>query len=372
MAQTQEKDIVIAGAGNIGSALAYGLSGSGLKVALCDQGDTAYRAAFGNFGLVWFQGKGLGMPHYAQWSLQATRQWPEFARQLERESAQCVDYQKPGGLHICKSEKDFADRALKLQELARQSKSDVYDCEMIDSRQLRKMIPRMKLGSRVRGASFSRHDGHVNPLYLIRALHKAFILKGGEYYPGHEVRHIQYAGGHFRIDAGPFTFMSPRLVLAAGVGIPALASKLGLRIPVRPQRGQLIVTERLVPMLPYPISGIRQTCEGSFMLGVSNEEVGLDTSVTTDVLKKIALNAVEVFPELAGVRMQRCWAALRPLAPDHFPIYHQSSRFPGAYVITSHSGVTLAPLYAGAIARWIIDGTEPQGFTNFSLRRFDV
>ena len=67
-------------------------------------------------------------------------------------------------------------------------------------------------------------------------------------------------------------------------GEQGLAATLGMKIPVRPQRGQLIVTERLAPMLPYPISGIRQTHEGSFMIGVSNEEVGFDTSVTADVL----------------------------------------------------------------------------------------
>jgi hypothetical protein len=42
--------------------------------------------------------------------------------------------------------------------------------------------------------------------------------------------------------------------LEARVGIPALAAKLGMKIPVLPQRGQLIVTVRLAPILPYPIN----------------------------------------------------------------------------------------------------------------------
>jgi glycine/D-amino acid oxidase-like deaminating enzyme len=156
------------------------------------------------------------------------------------------------------------------------------------------------------------------------------------------------------------------------LGIPALAAKIGMKVPVLPQRGQLIVTERLVPVLPYPISGIRQTHEGSFMLGSSNEEVGFNTSVTADVLKTIAKNAVEAFPALERVRMVRSWAALRPLAPDHYPIYDQSEACPGAYVITSHSGVTLASLHAHHIVRWITEEVKPDGFEHFSLRRFDV
>ena len=57
----------------------------------------------------------------------------------------------------------------------------------------------------------------------------------------------------------------------------------------------------------------------------------------------------------------RSWAALRPLAPDQFPIYHQKSDgYPGAYVVTSHSGVTLASLHADLIARWTSKVPNPK------------
>jgi glycine/D-amino acid oxidase-like deaminating enzyme len=147
---------------------------------------------------------------------------------------------------------------------------------------------------------------------------------------------------------------------------------LDMQIPVRPQRGQLLVTERVKQVLPYPISGIRQTGEGSFMLGASNEEVGFDTHVTLDVARFIARRAMAAFPELSGVRIVRSWAALRPLTPDSKPIYHQSERYPGAFVLTSHSGVSLAPLYATHLAHWIIAGDQPEGFEHFSLQRFAV
>ena len=368
----EKKDVVVVGGGNIGSAVAYGLAGMGLSVALLDQGDTAFRAAFGNFGLVWFQGKGLNMPRYAEWSLEATAQWPAFAKRLEHDSAVRIDYHKHGGLAVCRSAADFEDRRQKLQTLAHQSKSGRYDCEMIDRGELQKLMPRIKLGPTICGASFSPHDGHVNPLFLIRALHAAFENRGGAYFPGQAVETIQHDGRGYRIQTRDIRFDTAKVVLAAGVGIPALAAQLGIQIPVRPQRGQIIVTERLRPVLPLPISGIRQTAEGCFMFGFTNEEVGLDTSVTIDALRRIAVNTIQVFPDLAGVRMQRCWAALRPLAPDQFPIYHHSRRCPGAYVLTSHSGVTLAPLYADTMARWIVDAREPAGFENFSLRRFDV
>ncbi|MGI9511171.1 MAG: FAD-dependent oxidoreductase, partial [Geminicoccaceae bacterium] len=49
-------------------AIAYGLVSRGLDVTVFDEGDVAFRASRGNFGLVWVQGKGLGMPDYARWT----------------------------------------------------------------------------------------------------------------------------------------------------------------------------------------------------------------------------------------------------------------------------------------------------------------
>ncbi len=365
-------DIIVVGGGNIGSAVAYGLARFGVAVSLLDEGDIAYRGAFGNFGLVWFQGKGLGMQRYVDWSLEATQRWPAFAERLELESGVDIHYFKPGGLALCRGERGLVERREKLAQLAQQSGSGQYDCELIDRSQLERLIPRLRLGKSIAGASFSRHDGHCNPLFLIRALHVAFRKHGGKYYPGSIVRELDYDGRRFRVTVPQGVFEAEKVVLAAGVGIPPLAAQLALKIPVRPQRGQLIVTERLAPMLPYPLSGVRQTNEGSLMLGVSNEEVGFDTSVTPDVLKKIAHDAVEAFPDLAGVRMVRSWAALRPLAPDHYPIYQQSPAYPGAYIVTSHSGVTLASVHADWVSRWILYGSQPEGFGHFSLRRFDV
>lgn len=367
----RHSDIIVVGGGNIGSALAYGFARCGLSVALLDEGDIAYRGAFGNFGLVWFQGKGLGMQRYVEWSLEATKIWPAFVERLEEESGIRIHYEKMGGLFLCRGEQGLADRQKKLTQLAQQSGTEAYDCEIINRSELQNLIPRMKLGPKIAGASYSRHDGHCNPLFLVHALHIAFRKYGGEYFPGCTVRTIHHEAPRFRVTTSKGVFEAEKIVLAAGVGIPPLADKLGMKIPVRPQRGQLIVTERLASVLPYPISGIRQTNEGSFMLGSSDEEVGFDTSVTAEVLKKIAATAVEAFPALNGVRMVRSWAALRPLAPDSYPIYHQCNTYPGAYIVTSHSGVTLAPVHANRIARWITEGSEPEGFDHFSLRRFD-
>ena len=58
-------DVLVIGGGLIGTAVAFGLLNKHLKVAVADQGDTAHRAARGNFGLVWVQSKGSTFRPYA-------------------------------------------------------------------------------------------------------------------------------------------------------------------------------------------------------------------------------------------------------------------------------------------------------------------
>ena len=75
---------------------------------------------------------------------------------------------------------------------------------------------------------------------------------------------------------------------ASTIPFAALAPLFGLSAPVRPQRGQILVTERTTKAWPIPLGSIRQTPEGSILLGSSEEEVGFDTSQKPEIMQKIA------------------------------------------------------------------------------------
>ena len=147
---------------------------------------------------------------------------------------------------------------------------------------------------------------------------------------------------------------------------------VGMHIPVRPEKGEILVTERTRPCLPLPCNRVRQTAEGSFLLGASQEDAGFDVQTNTRVIQKISDRARRVFPMLGKLRIIRSWAALRVKTPDKMPIYEASESSPQVFAIALHSGVTLASLHATKLPNWILDGYEPAGFQNFHSRRFNV
>ncbi|MFW7343009.1 MAG: FAD-dependent oxidoreductase [Burkholderiaceae bacterium] len=366
-------DVIVIGAGMVGSAIAYGLAGRGRKVLVLDGADSDFRAAKANFGLVWVQGKGYGVPDYQRISRRAARMWPSFNSQLAQETGMALDYENRGGLSFCVGEKEWNDRRERLASWNAQVPEEHACTRMLDRGQLQALLPGVRLGDQVSGASFGEADGHVNPLKLLAALHKALAVRGARLVsaaPATAIDPLQ--GGGFAVHANGIRYEGAQVVIAAGLGSSELGRMVGLDASLRPQRGQILVTERLAPMLPLPASGVRQTGEGTVMIGVTHEETGYDVHTTTDAAVRMSRRALRLFPDLAKARLVRQWACLRIMTPDGCPVYAQSSSHPGAWIALCHSGVTLASFHAGPVADAVFDSALGDEFNVFHHRRFNV
>jgi octopine oxidase subunit B len=361
-------DVIVIGGGLVGMAVAYGVACEGAQVTVLDEGDDAFRASRGNFGLVWVQGKGYGLPEYARWSMESARLWPQLAAALLDDTDVDVQLKQPGGFHFVHSEDEWREREERLAWL-RDALDGAYPFEMLDHAAVKARLP--AIGPQVLGASYTPMDGHVNPLKLLRALYAACARRGVQWLRNQHVERVDYASGVFTVrGTAQRSWQAPNVVLAAGLGNARLAPYVGLHAPVRPNRGQVLIGERTAPFLDFPTTYVRQTDEGTIQLGDSMEDVGFDDTTSTEVLGTIAQRGVRSFPVLAGLKLVRAWSALRVLSPDGFPIYQQSRTCPGAYVTTCHSGVTLAAAHALRIAPWIAGASLPQDLDVFAGDRF--
>lgn len=360
---------LVIGGGVVGMSIAYGLLKQGKSVTVIDGGDGDFRASRGNFGLVWIQGKGVGAPHYAKWSRQSAALWPSLAKDLHSETEIDIALSQVGGVDYFTCEDELQDQVGKLNGLRDQLGGD-YPFEVLDHSGLKSLVP--EIGPKVVGGLYSPMDGHVNPLLLLRALTEAVRRRGATLRTGAKVRDIEAADRAYvvKLEDGS-RLEGDALVLAAGLGSRVLGDGLGFDAPVRPQQGQVLITEKLPFFLKYPSGRLRQVNEGGIQIGASKAEIGSDeTDLKT--LQELAQYAVDVFPMLEHVQLVRSWAALRVMSPDGLPIYQRSAKYQGAHFVTCHSGITLAAAHAGILPEWLNERNTAPDLSQFSEARFHV
>ncbi|MCP5072895.1 MAG: FAD-binding oxidoreductase [Rhodobacteraceae bacterium] len=364
-------DVAIVGGGLLGSAFGWGLARAGTRCVVFDEGDTAIRTARGNFGLVWVQSKGQNMPAYASWSLRASLIWTDFAAELR--DATGIDLQYVKGAYDIAADEQELDRSIAGLKIIQASMGDdAYDFEVLDHKALKSEIP---LVGSVPGATYTEHDGHCNPLLLLRALHQDMQAKGTVYRPNCPVGSVKpLADGSYQLlgRSGQVLAHAGKVIVSAGHGSRHLTEPLGIDLPVHADQGQIMVTEKVAPVMKHASTSVRQTDNGSFLLGPSSKDVGYDTRTDLKTLAAIASRCITIFPFLGSLRLQRAWGALRVMTPDGNPVYQQSEAHPGVFSFACHSGVTLAALHSLEVANWVIDGAIPAEFEVFHPRRFNV
>lgn len=122
---------------------------------------------------------------------------------------------------------------------------DDFDYELLDNQSLREHIP--EISTEVAGGILCPHDGHASPLFFLRALHQTLIDHGADHLPDGPVAKITREGTADRIGVAKGTLQAERALLAAGLGNKTLGPLVGLDIPLHPNRGQILITERTRP-----------------------------------------------------------------------------------------------------------------------------
>lgn len=364
-----DADYAIIGGGVVGLSVAWGLLARGKRVTVIDGEDGSFRASRGNFGLVWVQSKGMKQPRYARWSQTSAAAWSDFAEELGFNTGRTVPLEQNGGYDLHFSEETLQETVAKYEALKAELDGN-YPFEVLGHNLLKR--EERHVGPKVVGAILHHQDGHANPLKLLMALTDDVRRQGGTVLNGKTVEDITRPSG-FRIQCTDGTALeADRVVLAAGLGAAHLGPKLGFKAPVRAQRGQVLITEKLPKMLNRPSVVARQVDEGGIQIGATNEEVGKDDRVTKAGMAGLAAEAIAAFPALAKAQLVRSWGALRVLTPDGLPIYQQSIEMPGAFLVTCHSGITLAAAHARFLPDWFEQTANAPDLEVFSEARFAV
>lgn len=374
--QNETCEVCVIGGGFMGAAVALGLVEAGVDVLMVDKVSKIHKASRANFGLVWSQSKGGGNRPYAHFSEQAARMFAQFTKKLEVETGIDVELRLGTGVVVSVGEHEFRTRKETVERMHREAEADGarHPSRILDRKELQDLIGNAPLGEEVMGGSLSEIDGDVNPLLLLKAMRNLFQKSGGRFSQGLEVESVDRAGIGYRVKTSGGEIKTEKVVLAAGLGNIKLAEKLGVNSHLKPQKGQLLVTEKIIPFLSFPFGGLRQTGHGSVMIGATQENTGYDVSTTMPKLVHLAKRAVQTFPHLKHIKVVRSWGSLRVLTEDGLPLYDHLSEFdlPNVYLLGTHSCVTLTSLHSTLFPRWILGGQRPKEIESFNLERFNV
>ena len=119
-------------------------------------------------------------------------------------------------------------------------------------------------------------------------------------------------------------------------------------------------------------SVIEGTKTGPVLIGSSREKVGFDRTMSIPILRRLAAQAIRLFPVLADVAAVRAYRGFRPFTPDHLPILGPDPRTPGLWHACGHegAGVGLAAASGELLTQLIVSGRTELGLVPFRPERF--
>lgn len=226
------------------------------------------------------------------------------------------------------------------------------------------------LSDAVRVAAHCPIDGHVTAYLTGQVFRAALIEAGVDVREGCKVTGLEPDAGGYAVRCGDAALAAGRVVLAGGVWLEEMLGWLGLSIPVKVLINQLIVTERMRPVMRTVLSiangllSLKQFPNGTVLVGGGwqgdgDRLRGGVAAVPENLIGNLRL-ARWVIPALAEARVLRIWLGLESEVADAMPILGPVPGRPDVFVIGAvHSGYTSGPFMGRLLAQSML-GQVPE------------
>jgi glycine/D-amino acid oxidase-like deaminating enzyme len=377
-------DVVIIGGGVIGSSVAYHLSKRKMLVLVLEKKGLVSGTSSACDGLIYLQSKKPG-PHL-KLAMESRKRFDS----LEEELGTDIEFRSRGGMIVVETQEELEAMRLFLEE----QKETGLEVTLLGTREARELEPSLSEG--VLGCTYSPLDGQVNPIALGLAFLQGAKAKGAKICPFTGVTGFSRKNHHLvGVKTNRGNVDTRVVVNAAGVHASEIGKMIDVEIPIRPRRGQILVTEALPPLLTRGLLSakylavkynpfldgnrelgisIEQTKSGGFLLGSTREFVGFDRRTTWNAMKRIAFQTSRIIPALRDLRVIRTFSGLRPSTPDGLPILGPVHSVEGLFMAAGHEGdgIALSPITGQILAEWIAEGRPSIDVSDFSLERFST
>src|SRR5260221_614008 len=303
-------DVVIAGGGVIGCAIAYQLRRSGVDVAVLDQGEIGAEASSAAAGLLAPLGSLSGPGVYADLLLASFALFPALVPELEGASGMHLEYGQPGALRVVRNSKHIPD----LRKRMKAWQPLGLQMQWLTGDEARQHEP--LLSSDVCAAIYAPEESQIKAPHVVKAFSAAAARSGAKLHNHSEItgirqHHARVTGGY---TSNGETIGCNNLVVAAGAAAAHFREWLSIELPVSPQRGPLLTLRQPSPPLSHIIFGeavyLAPTSGDTVLVGATREEVGFDKQLTAGGVAWLLNTAVRLIPRLGNNAIDSNWTGL--------------------------------------------------------------
>jgi len=319
----KQYDVIILGAGSVGTPTAMSLAQAGKRVLVIDPapsvGQGSNKAAIG----------GIRATHSDPAKIRLCLRSLEIFKTWEETYGDDIEWIQGGYAYPVYRERE--EKILK--DLLVTQKSYGLNINWVERDEMLKIIPDLNPEGLI-GGTFSPGDGSASPMLSAHAFWKQAVKLGAEFHfqetptaiimEGRKVRGVRTNKGEYTADV---------VVNAAGAWAKELSAMAGVDVPVNPDLHEGAITEPVARFFEPMVVDIRpapgslnyyfyqhKTGQVIFCLTPAPPILGTDRNETSEYLPQVARRMVDLMPRLKNIRVRRTWRGMYPMTPDGSPI----------------------------------------------------
>jgi len=354
----------------VGLSLAYHLARLGFTdVVVLEQGYLCFGASGRNGG-------GVRQQWSTEENIQLMKESVQMFRRLSSETGYNVWFRQGGYLFLARD----AASAQGLEANVKLQNRCGVPTRLISPAEAQRVVPGLAPAG-IQVCAYNPTDGVLFPFPAVWGMARAATQLGVAVETFTRVTAIEARGRQIvKVVTDRGAIATNRVVNAAGAWSVQVARLLGVELPNKPYRHEILISEPLKPFLDPMVSDLSdgtyfsQTMRGEICGGVSDpaEPSSMETRSSLRFLERMCRAMVRVVPTLANVRVMRQWAGFYDETPDGQPILGRVDEVDGFIQLHGFGGhgMMLAPIVGKLAAEWILRKADHALFQRYDLGRF--
>ena len=325
------RDIIVIGAGAIGSFIARNLAQYELDVLVLEkENDVGNETSMANSAIVHSGYDPVPGTKKAKFNVLGNKMFPEICKQLD------VEFLPVGSLTVA-----IEDAQLKLlHELSERGKQNGVETKLLSAEEVKAIEP--NITPEVKGALLCPSAGVVNCFTLVAHCMENALDNGVHLSLGEAVEAIEKVDDHFVVKTNKGQHEAKLVINAAGLFSEEIAKMVEpIDWSIKPRKGEYYVLDHFAPgfvnhvLFPLPSEKgkgilVTMTSSGDYLVGPSSEFVEDKDDLSTDspTLRDVRSQATRMVPNIPFYEQIRVFSGLRSTPSTHDFIIEPSKKYP--------------------------------------------